>query len=97
MLEGMAAGLPVIVSDVPVFEELLEDGREGLKVPLANPDALADALVRLLDDECLRKRMGRAGKEKARQFSISKMVEGFYRLLEDAISKCERVDADTSH
>lgn len=96
VLEGMAAGLPVIVSDVPVFEELLEDGREGLKVPLANPDALADALVRLLDDESLRKRMGRAGEEKARQFSISKMVEGFYRLLEDAISKQGRVDADTA-
>jgi len=87
VLEGMAAGLPVIVSDLPALAEIVEHGKEGFRVPRANPDAFAAAIVKLLDDASLRKRMGSRGKEKAKQFSISRMIDGFYRLIEEALAK----------
>ena len=97
VLEGMAAGLPVIVSDLPALAELVEHGKEGFRVPPADSDALAAAIARLLDDASLRKQMGSRGREKARQFSISQMVEGFYRLIQQALSKRKQPDADTPY
>ena len=97
VLEGMAAGLPVIVSDLPALAELVEHGKEGFRVPPADSDALAAAIARLLDDASLRKQMGSRGQEKARQFSVSQMVEGFYRLIQQALSKRKQPDADTPY
>lgn len=59
-LEAMASGLPVIVSDAPGMREIVgeEDASAGLIVPRGDPGALATALLRLLDDEALRRRMG---------------------------------------
>jgi glycosyltransferase involved in cell wall biosynthesis len=80
-LEAMAAGLPVVVSDLPPFDELLEDWHEGLKVPVGDPRTLAGALAKLLDDQALARRMGQAGRERAKQFSPQTMVRRFERLL----------------
>jgi len=97
VLEGMAAGLPVIVSDLPALAELVEHGKEGFRVPPADSDALAAAIAKLLDDASLRKQMGCRGQEKARQFSVSQMVEGFYRLIQQRPSKRKQPDADTPY
>jgi glycosyltransferase involved in cell wall biosynthesis len=50
----MAAARPIICSDLPVLREVIEDGRNGLLVPPADPDAWAAALKRLLGDKNLR-------------------------------------------
>ncbi len=80
-LEGLAAGRCVIASDLPPLRELFEHGREGLKVPPGDADALAEALVRVLDDDALRRRLGEAGRRRARQFDQSRMAERFLGLL----------------
>jgi glycosyltransferase involved in cell wall biosynthesis len=80
-LEAMAAGVPVVVSDIPAFEEMFTDGCEGLKVPPGNAEALANAIETLLDDPAGRRRLGEAGRKRAKDFDISRMVDNFHRLL----------------
>jgi glycosyltransferase-like protein len=68
VLEAMAAGLPVVVSDVPVFREYLTDD-DAVFVPPADPDALAAAMMRLAEDGELRKRLAARGPELAGRFT----------------------------
>jgi D-inositol-3-phosphate glycosyltransferase len=67
--EAMAAGKPVIASDVGGISETVIDGRTGLLVPAGNQKALASAIRSLVDDGDLRHRMGQAGRERARLFT----------------------------
>jgi len=80
-LEAMAAGRAVVVSDIPAFEEMIAHGREGWTVPPGDAGALAEALGRLLDDDRLRARLGRAGRRTAATFSRRRMAEQFAELL----------------
>ena len=57
-LEAMAAGLPVVASDIGGLSELVDDGRNGFLVKQKNPRQLANVLERLLRDPGLRKRIG---------------------------------------
>ena len=54
LTEAMAAGTPVVASDIDAFRRVLEDGACGALVPVGNPDALAAALADLLDDPARR-------------------------------------------
>jgi glycosyltransferase involved in cell wall biosynthesis len=65
VLEAMAAGLPVVASDVGGLRELVVEGETGLLVPPADPEALAAALQGLLADRALRRRLGAAGRARA--------------------------------
>jgi glycosyltransferase involved in cell wall biosynthesis len=86
ILEAMAAGLPVVASDVGGVAELVEDGVTGLLVPPADPARLAQALARVLDDRDLRQRLGTAGRARARErFDLGALraahVELYARVL----------------
>jgi len=65
LIEGMAAGCAVIGSNVIGTREVITDGVDGLLVPPADPQALADALERLLRDGTLAARLGAAARNKA--------------------------------
>ena len=65
LLESMACETPVVCSDILGFRDVVEHGREALMVPCGDRDALADALVQLLDDETLRARLGKRGRQEA--------------------------------
>ena len=67
ILEAMAAGLPVVSSQVGGVPELVVDGETGLLVPPGDPAAMAAALGRLLADAGLRRRLGAAGRERAQR------------------------------
>jgi glycosyltransferase involved in cell wall biosynthesis len=67
ILEAMAAGLPVVATDVGGIAESVIDGETGLLVPPGDPGALAAALDRLLADSALRQRLGAAGRERVRR------------------------------
>jgi glycosyltransferase-like protein len=62
VLEALAAGLPVVASDIPVFAEYLQDGQSALLVPPGDPAALAGALHRLAGDPALRQRLAAGGR-----------------------------------
>jgi starch synthase (maltosyl-transferring) len=65
LLEAMAAQRAVVSSAIPGTDELIEDGRTGLLVPPGDPETLAAALARLLDDTGLRESLAAAGRERA--------------------------------
>ena len=69
LLEAMACSTPIVCSDIAGFRDVVEDGREALLVPADAPDTLADSLVRVLDDEVLRARLGHAGSLTAARYA----------------------------
>jgi glycosyltransferase involved in cell wall biosynthesis len=66
LLEGMAAGLPVVATDAGSIAEVVDDGEDGLLVPQRNPAALADALAALIADPKRRRALGRRAAAKIR-------------------------------
>ena len=76
LLDAMAAGKACIGTRAGGIPEAVADGETGLIVPTHDPTALSHAIVRLLQDEPLRQRMGEAGRVRAAEhFSVEKMVE----------------------
>jgi glycosyltransferase involved in cell wall biosynthesis len=87
VLEAMAAGLPTVASDVGGIPELIVDCESGLRVPPGDDAALAEALRRLLEDDELRARMGRAARERARNhFNLERTREEHLQLYESLLA-----------
>ena len=88
LVEAMAAGLPVVATDIPGYREVVSDGVEGLLVPPRDPEALAAAVVRILKEPELAKRLGEAGRERARTFDwplvVDRVEELYLRAIESA-------------
>jgi glycosyltransferase involved in cell wall biosynthesis len=74
LLEAMAAGLPIVSTDVPGCREAVQNGENGLLVPARDSAALAAALRALIDDPALRKRFGAAGRARAEREFASAIV-----------------------
>lgn len=68
-LEAMAAGVPVVTSDLPVFREWIVPGRDALFAPVGDAGALAAAMSEVLDDPALRARLVESGLEVADRYS----------------------------
>ena len=84
MLEAMAAGLPVVASDIDSIPEVVDEGRTGLLVQPGDRHALATAIIRLANDESLRDELGTAGRTRVEQvFSMSRMVDATLDLYRE--------------
>jgi glycosyltransferase involved in cell wall biosynthesis len=76
LLDAMAAGKPIVATRAGGIPEVVADGETGILVPPRDHDAMAEAIVRLLKDEALRRQMGEAGRARARSlFSAERMVQ----------------------
>ncbi len=76
LLDAMAAGKPIVATTAGGIPEVVVDGETGFLVPPRDHQAMADALVKLLKDPELRKKMGHAGLVRARRkFSADRMVQ----------------------
>ncbi len=84
LLEAMAAGLPVIATDVGGSGEVVEHESNGLLIPPRDPPALKDALSRVFAHPAERTSMVRKGKETLARFSSQTMVEQTEALLSSA-------------
>ncbi|MFN3739293.1 MAG: glycosyltransferase [Thermodesulfovibrionales bacterium] len=86
VLEAMACGVPVISTRCPSGpDEIITDGVNGLLVPVGDEDALAEAILRLLGDKELRQRLAKAGKKRAEDFRIEKIIAEYERVFEEVI------------
>lgn len=86
LLESMAAGVPVVATRVGDTAEAVRDSENGLLVPPGNPDSIADAVCRLLNEPALAQRVGQAGRKSViDRFSIKRMVEKTGDLYESLL------------
>ena len=81
LLDYMACGRPVVATDVDDSFPLKESGA-GI-VTEVNPEAMAKAVIELLDDDRLANQLARKGVEYARRYDWNKMVENYVRLFHD--------------
>jgi glycosyltransferase involved in cell wall biosynthesis len=83
MLEGMAAGVPIVATRVGGTPELVEDGRTGLLVPAHAPAELADRIARVLEDAPLASALARGARDTiAARFSFDAMASAYEELYQ---------------
>jgi len=83
VMEAMAAGRPVVATAVDGCRELIEDGMTGLLVPESAPEALAEAIARVVDDRALAQRLGQAGRQHIREhYSLERLVARHEQLYD---------------
>jgi len=91
VLEYLAAGLPVVATAVGGVPEIIENGVHGLLIPPDNPGALSTAILRLMKDEQLRERLGKAGRERVEtRFNFSRLLASVKRIYEKRLSSSGR-------
>jgi phosphatidyl-myo-inositol alpha-mannosyltransferase len=84
LLEAMAAGRPIVASNIEGYATVVTHGVEGLLVLPKDAEALSHALVHVLADDALRERMGSHGSVRAEEFSwerISQRILSYYERL----------------
>ena len=84
--EGLAAGLPVLAAAAGGPAEIIENGKTGILYPPGDADALAEGLVRLARDAELRRRLGDAAREKARDFDPELIASEVMRVYEQVLA-----------
>jgi glycosyltransferase involved in cell wall biosynthesis len=94
VVEAMAVGTPVVSTRCPHGpDEIIADGRDGLLVPVGDPGALADGLLRVLGDAGLHASLAAAGRARARDFAAPAIAAAYGRLLEAAAGQGARAAA----
>src|SRR6185312_2411620 len=82
LVEAMAADTAVVASDLDAFRRVLQDGELGRLFPIDDGDALADALIAVLQDDALRQRYVAAGAEAVRRYDWSVVASQIMRVYE---------------
>jgi len=91
VMEAMAAGLPVIATEVGGVPELVRSGEEGILVRAGDWSAFADAMQELLNDSEKRIAMGHAARTRAfNEFRVERMVQQYADLYQEAVTKSRR-------
>jgi len=95
ILEAMRAGLPIVSTNVGGVPEMLtphltsptggEETAVGILVPPKNPQALAEAVIKILSDPILARRLGENAKQKSLQFTLARMIEKTENVYQELI------------
>ena len=87
LIEALAAGIPCIATRAGGIPDVIEDGRSGLLVPPRDPNALAYAVNRVLDDETLKHHLMDGGRLQAGNFTREKMVRQTVTVYKQALKQ----------
>ncbi len=87
LLEAMSTGLPSVVSDITANRQLIEGGHHGLLTPAGDPDAIAAAIMNLLENAPLRASMGQAARQRvAENYAIAKVADRYESLIRETLA-----------
>ncbi len=86
LYEAMASGKPVVASNIGGIPDVVDDGKTGFLFETENVKDLANKIIILLIDRKLREEMGKAAKEKARQYEWSKIMEKTIEIYKEVIT-----------
>jgi len=89
LIEAMACGLPCVATAVGGVPDLVEDGVNGLTVPPASPQDLADAISKVLDDPKLAGRFAEEGKKRSKLYSAQRLADDHAKLYDGLCSTTE--------
>lgn len=93
LIEAMAAGTPVVASDLEAFRRVLDHGRAGVLVPVGDAQALAGALADLLGDPARQQELARVGSAVVRQYDWSTVARQIVEVYE-TVRAAAPVDLD---
>lgn len=87
IVEAMACGVPVVSTRSAGPEDLIHDGVNGILVSNGDERALAEAILKLLEDETFRKRIAEAGRKRALDFDLKNIIQVHERLFHEVGDK----------
>ncbi|MEU2868293.1 glycosyltransferase family 4 protein [Streptomyces olivoreticuli] len=88
IVEAMRSGLPVVSTDCPHGPgEIIDNGVDGLLVPTGKADAIAAGLLKLINDDDLRRRMGQAALKSSARFDPAEVAGRYEALFADLASR----------
>ncbi len=87
LLEAMAVGKPIVASNIEGYASLVTSGVEGLLVPPRDKEKLAEALIALLNDKSLRRRMGAKGIIKSQEYSWDRIGQRVFNYYVKVLSE----------
>ena len=82
LLEAMMMGIPCISTDCAGSDEVIENMKNGILVPVGNEDALLEAMNRLADDEELRRSLSENGEKASERFRADTVIKEWKDLIE---------------
>jgi glycosyltransferase involved in cell wall biosynthesis len=88
LIEAMAAGKPIVATDIPPVREIMNSEKLGIIVPPANPEAIATSLELLLSDKTFAQDLGNSAQEKAfSSFTIDNTVQRYRSLYKSILEE----------
>jgi glycosyltransferase involved in cell wall biosynthesis/GT2 family glycosyltransferase len=88
--EAMSCGKPVIGTNQGGYLDMIDDGKNGLLVPVGDAGALAAAMQSLIDDQSLRDRFGANARERAREYTPQAVLPRIERLFRETAAQAPR-------
>ena len=86
LIEAMVAGVPVVATSIPPFQEIITDREDALIVPIEDAGALASAMELLLDDASLSRKLGEAARTRViSRYGIESTVQSHTKLYESIL------------
>ena len=97
LLEAMAAGLPVVATDIPGFSHVVSPGEQGILVRRDDPVSLSSAIYLLAADPALRARLGASGRRSAASYSWDRVGDQVVDVYETALRRWHRTPFNSGY